>query len=85
MPPLASIALTPEQPVQRLQAAVRLLFRRGNEDLRAGLDLAFVARDISDDRGLRRDDDFVLAILSPATACSTLALVMVLCGCRSQA
>src|SRR6266571_3595875 len=48
---------------RRLQAAVRLLFRRGDEDLCSGLDLAFVARDIGDDRGLRRNHDFVVAIL----------------------
>jgi hypothetical protein len=38
-------------------------FAAAMKNLRPGLDLAFVAWDIGDDCGLRRDDDFVLAIL----------------------
>ena len=46
-----------------LQRAVRLLDRGGDEDRRAGLQLAHLARHVDDDRRIGGDDDLLLSVL----------------------
>src|SRR5215475_6633980 len=47
---------------RRLQRAVGLFDRGGNEDAGAGLQLALLAGHVDDDRGVGRHDDLLLAV-----------------------
>src|SRR5258705_3130806 len=56
-------AVLPEVYARRLECSISPLLRRGDEDLGPRLELALVARHVGDDRGSRRKDDLLFAIL----------------------
>jgi len=84
-------AIAADPPGAALQSAIGLL-DRDDEDLGARLDVALIARHVSHDRRIGGNGDLLFSVLvfqrqrptiDALTICSTLALVIVLCGRRS--